>query len=133
NPVTVVVVQPSITNVTKAVTTTGRDPSDAVSYKVTYSNTGNADAFDARVVDPVAATVNLVPGSVVVKRNGVTITTGFTNNSTAAGLDVTLARVAAGDSIEIDYTVTIKATTPAGTVIPNTVTLTYTSLPGPNG
>jgi hypothetical protein len=68
----------------------------------------------------------------------VTISTGFTNNSTAAGLDVTLARVAGtesgpGDSIEIDYTVTIKATTPAGTVIPNTVNLTYTSLPGPNG
>ena len=133
NPVDVVIVQPSITNTTKSVTSTGRDPTDQVSYKVTYSNTGNAGAFDVRIIDSLPSTLTLIPGSVVVKRNGVTIGTGFTNSSTGNTLDLTLAWVGTSDGIEISYTATIKATTAAGTTIPNTVNLTYTSLPGPSG
>jgi fimbrial isopeptide formation D2 family protein/uncharacterized repeat protein (TIGR01451 family) len=139
NPVDVVVVQPSITNTTKSVVSTGRDPTDPVTYKVTYTNTGNADAFDSQIIDVLPNALTLNPGSVVVKRNGTTIFTGFTNNSAGNTLSVTLAQVAGtentgtGDSIEIDYTATINATDPPGSSINNTANLTYTSLPGPNG
>ena len=116
--------QPSITNTTKTVTSTGRDPGDTVSYKVTYTNTGNADAFDAQLIDNLPSTLTLNTGSIVVKRNGTTIATGFTNNSSGNTVDVTLTQVAGtentgtGDSIEIDYTATIKTTDPAGTSSP---------------
>ena len=139
NPVDVVIVQPSITNTTKTVTSTGRDPGDTVAYKVTYTNTGNADAFDVRLIDILPSSLTLNSGSIVVKRNGTTIDLGITNNSSGNTVDVTLTQVAGtentgtGDSIEIDYTAAIKTTDPAGTAISNTANLTYTSLPGPFG
>jgi large repetitive protein len=139
NAVNVVIVQPSITNPTKTVTSTGRDPGDTVSYKVTYTNTGNADAFDAGIIDNLPATLTLNTGSIVVKRNGATLATGFTNSTSGNMVNVTLAQVAGtektgtGDTIEIDYSATMKITDPAASSISNTANLTYTSLPGPSG
>ncbi len=139
NSVSVVIVQPSITNTTKTVASTGRDPGDTVSYQVTCANTGNAGAFDTELVDMLPSSLTLNTGSIVVKRNGSVLGSGFTNNSSGNTVNVTLTQVAGtentgtGDSIEIDYAATINTTDPAGTSISNTANLTYTSLPGPFG
>ena len=131
NTETVTVVQPSITNESKTVQSTGRDPGDTVSYQVTYSNTGNADAFDARLVDILPATLSFNVGSVTETLGGGA--SGVTNNSASNTMDVTIADFPAGGTVQIDYTATILTTDSAGSVIDNTANLTYTSLPGPFG
>ena len=127
----VTVVQPSITNVSKTVQSTGRDPGDTVSYQVTYSNTGNTDAFAAQLIDILPATLSLNVGSVTETLGGGA--TGATNTSASNTMNVTIGDVPAGGTVQINYTATILSTDSAGTVIGNTANLTYASLPGSNG
>ena len=92
------------------------------------------------LIDNLPSTLTLNTASIVVKRNGATHWHRLHQQQPPGTLvNVTLAQVAGsentgtGDTIEIDYTATIKTTDPAGTSIPNTANLTYTSLPGPSG
>ena len=133
NPVSVVIAQPAIANTSKTVTSTGRDPGDTVSYKVTYSNSGDADAFDARLIDTLPSGLTLNTGSITVLLNG--SPAAYTSNTAGNTVDVTLAQVMGTEngtpgSVEIDYTATINTADPAGMAISNTANLTYNSLPG---
>ncbi|VTU01253.1 collagen-binding partial : Putative uncharacterized protein OS=uncultured prokaryote GN=HGMM_F48B01C05 PE=4 SV=1: Cna_B: Cna_B: Cna_B [Gemmataceae bacterium] len=113
------------------------DAGDRVRYAVGYSNgvgPNVSTAYDVRLLDtPPPAKMGVIPGSVAVFRNGVRITTGFTNNSTATAADVTLAQVRPGDVITINYDVVLTVAVVAGETIPNTATVTWTSLPGEQG
>jgi fimbrial isopeptide formation D2 family protein/uncharacterized repeat protein (TIGR01451 family) len=138
--------EPAISGVTKSVVSPTNpqvpdnqihDAGDVVRYAVNASNGVGPDvstAYDVRVLDtPPAGKMVIDPSSILVFRNGVQITTGFTNNSTATTVDVTLAVVAPGDTFTVSYAATLTTTVVAGETIPNTANVTWTSLPGPNG
>lgn len=141
--------EPAITNLTKNAIqapgsddnflpdTSAHDAGDVVHYGVRYSNgTGSnvSTAYDVRIVDALPISkMQFVPGSVRVYRNGSEITGGFTNNSSGNTLDITIDVVAPGDRIAVAYDAVLTTGVVAGETVPNTVDLTYTSLPGTNG
>ncbi len=131
NAIDVTIVQPSITNVAKTVQSTGRDPGDTVDYRVTYSNTGGNDAFQARTIDSLPASLSFNVGSESVTLGGGA--TGVTDNSSGNTLDITIGDVPVGGTVQINYTANILTTDTAGESITNTANVTYASLPGPFG
>ncbi|MCH5374964.1 MAG: isopeptide-forming domain-containing fimbrial protein, partial [Planctomycetes bacterium] len=136
--VTVTVAEPSIGALSKTALPTGRfDAGDRVNYSVQYSNgigPSDSTAYDVQLVDPLpAAKMTLDLGSVRVFRNGVEITTGFTDNSTSNTVDVSVDVVGRGDTIIVAYDVVLTQNVAAGEQIRNAADVTYTSLPGPNG
>ena len=111
------------------------DAGDAVRYRIDVAaaaGTARATLFDVVFADPMPAGETLDPASVRVFRNGVAAA-GFTNNSTPGGVALTFDRVDPGDRITVLYDATLGQSVAAGTSIPNTVTVTGTSLPGPRG
>jgi fimbrial isopeptide formation D2 family protein/uncharacterized repeat protein (TIGR01451 family) len=126
------IVEPSITNVDKQASPTTGDAGDTITYTITYSSASGANnttAFDIRLTDTLPADLTLDVGSITAVTGG-----PFAVNPSAGNtVDVTIASVAAGGSVEITYTATIDQTATAGQTIPNTANLSYTSLPGDNG
>ncbi len=126
------IVEPSITNVDKQASPTTGDSGDTIIYTITYSNASGANnttAFDVRLTDTLPADLTLDVGSLTAVTGG-----PFATNASAGNtVDVTIASVAAGGSVEITYTATIDQTATAGQAIPNIGNLSYTSLPGANG
>ncbi len=108
--------------------TTG-DAGDVVTYRVQYTNAASpaATAFDVRVTDFMNATQFTLTGPITVTLTGGAATA--TNNSAGNNVDVTVATIPPGGRVQIDYTVTLAATIPAGTNT-NTANATFTSLPG---
>ena len=115
-------------------------PADAggtVAYRITFSNATGANistAFDTRVLDTLPASLQLNLGSVIVTLG--TGATGTTNASAGNTVDVTIATIPPGGTVQIDYTATILDAALAGDTVDNTANFTYTSLPGagtPNG
>ena len=105
-----------------------------MAYRITFSNATGASistAFDTRVLDTLPASLQLNLGSVTVTPN-----TGVTNASIGNTLDVTIATIPPGGTVQIDYTATLLVGVQPGATVNNTSSLTYTSLPGagtPNG
>ena len=58
---------------------------------------------------------------------------GVSNASAGNTIDLTVASVPAGGSVQVDFTATVINNVLVGTIIPNNAALLYTSLPGPNG
>jgi fimbrial isopeptide formation D2 family protein/uncharacterized repeat protein (TIGR01451 family) len=111
------------------------DAGDIVRYRIDVAaaaGTARATLFDVVFADPMPAGVSLDTASVRVFRNGL-LATGFTDNSTAAGVSLTFDRVDPGDQITVLYDASLATSVAVGTSIPNTVTVTGTSLPGPRG
>jgi fimbrial isopeptide formation D2 family protein/uncharacterized repeat protein (TIGR01451 family) len=111
------------------------DAGDTVRYRIDVAaaaGTARATLFDVVFADPMPAGTTLDPSTVRVFRNGVAAT-GFANNSSAAGVALTFDRVDPGDRITVLYDAVLGQSVAAGTTIPNTVTVTGTSLPGPRG
>jgi fimbrial isopeptide formation D2 family protein/uncharacterized repeat protein (TIGR01451 family) len=112
------------------------DAGDRVRYRVDVAaaaGAARATLFDAVFADPMPTGATLDPASIRVFRNGSQITSGFANTSTAAGVSLTFDRVDPGDQITVLYDTVLATSVAAGTTIPNTVTVTGTSLPGPRG
>ena len=137
-PVTVNVAQPSIPVIAnmKTVFPTSADAGDPVTYTVTFtaaSGADNADAFEARLVDNLAALplTNIVFGAPTF--NGACLSPVVTDSSTATMLDLAFDRLRIGCTVTLTYTAELAATVSPGQLITNTVALTYTSLPGTNG
>ncbi|MBP3959943.1 isopeptide-forming domain-containing fimbrial protein [Gemmata sp. G18] len=114
--------------------TNPHDAGDRVRYRVDYASGVDrftSAAYDVRLTDtPPAGKMVIDPASIVVFRNGVQLVAGFTNNSTGATADVTLARVDPGDVISVLYEVVLTAGVQSGETITNTANVTWTSLPG---
>ncbi len=130
NVANVTIVEPSITNLTKGVSTTTADAGDTVTYTVTYSNTG-ATAFETRLTDVVPAFMTLNVASVSVTLGGGAA--GITNSSAANNVDVTIASIPAGGTVSVTYTATLNANVTPAQVLTNGAQLVYTSLPGATG
>ena len=109
-------------------------PADAggvVTYRITFANaTGSniSTAFDTRVLDTLPASLQLNLGSVIVTLGAGAI--GPTNASAGNTVDVTIATIPPGGTVQIDYTATILDAALAGDTVDNTANFTYTSLPG---
>lgn len=129
------VVEPAITSLGKAVVATPSDAGDLVRYTLAFTNSAGANrspAFDVHVVDALSSFLTLpVPASdiSVVAPAYATVT----NSSTSGMVDVTISELRPGDGVSIQISARVVASAPNRQVIPNSASLSYTSLPGPNG
>lgn len=124
-PVTVTIVEPSITDVQKSIVGfTGT----TVTYRVTYTNTGTATAFDVRMVDDLPAQLTLSVASISTASEGGASVTSYASSGNT--VDVSVDAVPVGGTFAITYTATLTGAAPT---ISNTAHVTYTSLPGPRG
>ncbi len=130
NTSNVTIVEPSITNLTKGVSTATADAGDTVTYTVTYSNTG-ATAYEARLTDAIPAFMTLNVASVSVTLGGGAA--GVTNATAGSLLDVTIGTIPTGGTVSITYTATLNANVTPAQVLTNGAQLVYTTLPGANG
>jgi uncharacterized repeat protein (TIGR01451 family)/fimbrial isopeptide formation D2 family protein len=94
------------------------------------SGANAASGFDWVITDPLPARY-LSPSisSIDAGGSGATVMASFSGNTLNASID----QLDPGESVTIVYTATVDPLTPFGSVIPNTATVTATSLPGPNG
>jgi LPXTG-site transpeptidase (sortase) family protein len=129
------IAEPAITNLTKTVLAPApQDAGDTANFRITYSNPAglpNTTAFEARLTDTLDADLTLNLASINVTLGGGAA--GVTNASVGNTVDVTIATVPAGGSVQIDFTATVVNNVLVGVIIPNEADLVYTSLPGPNG
>jgi large repetitive protein len=131
----VTIAEPVIRNLAKAVTTTPRDAGDTVVYTLTYSNTASsataAAAFDVRLLDTLDANLVLQVVNVTAKPAYASVTDS--TNMPGNAVDLTVSELRPGDGVTVTVTAKVKDAARAGQQIPNTASLTYASLPGPNG
>ncbi len=123
------VAEPVIVDVNKSITTPGVDAGDAVTYRVTFSNSGTATAFDVNVLDLLDATyLDLDTGSITFASTGVV--NGVVNNSSEPGnrVEFQIGEMGVGATVTIEYTAQL--TQAFNDDVSNTVDVTYTSLPG---
>jgi LPXTG-site transpeptidase (sortase) family protein len=144
--VNIVVAEPSL-SLSKVVTTAPTDAGDPMTYTLTITNNSSgvnrATAFDLTLTDNFDANLTgLSVSSVTTTQGGTCVgpsglgTTAFSHNGgvfVGNTLTFTATCLDPGQSITITVTGTVAATAPAGYTIPNSATVTYTSLPGPNG
>jgi large repetitive protein len=134
DPSTLTVAEPSLTIAKTASPTTGLDGGDAVTYTITVTNAAVsaaphvAPAYDLNVHDVLNA--NLVMESVTPSVTGT-----WTDNSNigANTLDGVLDRLDPGFTATFTIHAHVAATVAVGGTIANTVTDSWTSLPGANG
>lgn len=142
NAVTVALAEPSITNLQELVTTTPSDAGDTVVFQLTYSNgaTGayRADTFDVNVLDSLGSNLNLLSVSVTTPAGS--LATDTSTLGIGGVVRVAIDRLApvvdipgAVKSVTITITARVSSTAPNALTIPNTASLTYTSVPGANG
>ncbi|HHB91547.1 MAG TPA: DUF11 domain-containing protein, partial [Anaerolineae bacterium] len=133
-PVTINIVEPSVSIVKTVTTSPPIDAGDEVTYQLTLTNDGAAStAFDLAVDDILDPNLDLTDPNNVTWNAPAYAT--VTNNSDAANDEVHLLidKLEPGDQVTILITVTVRNSVNAGEIIPNQADLTYTSLPGPNG
>ncbi|MCL4207221.1 MAG: isopeptide-forming domain-containing fimbrial protein [Pirellulaceae bacterium] len=123
---TVEIVEPALA-ATKA---GGAMTPDGVTYVVSIANSGNASAFDVRVLDAIPAALTLTVGSIQVTSSGPPPVFDA-SGSTSALLDVVIEEIPAGETVVVRYTTVI--VDPSTPTIPNFVDVDYTSLPDSNG
>lgn len=134
--VEVCVVEPRLFNFGKTAGCATGDAGDLVPFKLSFTaGNGPLDtaAFDVRVTDALGTNFIMNTGSLVVKRNGILMTGGFTNASTTSLEDVTIDRVNPGDHIEVLFNTNVSNTVSPCQNIENEAHFSYTSLPGSNG
>ena len=137
NAVEVTVVEPRINDVAKAFAGSGNpvtadgagDAGDTATYRVTFSNTGDAAAFETRVRDAFPDGVTLTGYTLT----GASVATNGDNNQATPGanvLDLTLEPLGPGATVTLDYTVRLDADVQAGQDLGSSVVVTYSGLPG---
>ena len=128
--VTVQVVEPAITNVTKTVSPGPYDAGNNVTYTITFSNATGANsstAFDVSLTDVVPAFLTNVRNLVATSGGTVTgLTGGISGNTVTVAAD----SIAPGGSVTITFVATVVNGVPANQVVTNTSSVVYTSLPG---
>ncbi len=98
-----------------------------VNYTITFSNTGNATAFDVQVTDLLPSGLALDIPSMNIVSSGAT---GIANNSLGNAIEVVIDSLAVGGSVTITYSATLSGSAAAASLT-NDANITYTSLPGP--
>ncbi|MBN2388221.1 MAG: sortase, partial [Anaerolineales bacterium] len=135
NLVEVTVVEPSITfGKTIEELPTPLDAGGVVHYRITYANASGttvSSAMDVHITDNLAAAL-LLPSTgaphIAITTSG---TVGaITNNSTPSHIDITIASVAPGGSVTVDFYPVIQASASPGQIIDNLGNSAWTSLSG---
>ena len=120
------------------------DSGGKITYRLAIANATGADvapAYDLVLNDTLAPelTLDTLPASLAITTSG-TVGAIDTSSSavhtppvTASYVEVHIASLAPGASVQVDYTATINDSITAAEVISNTGNLTWTSLPGPQG
>ncbi len=136
NNVKVTTTEPIISALNKSVLpVTPLDAGDTLTYTLTYTNTGsgvyNVAGFDFVMTDTLDA--NLVPQSVSGTTTGgacgVTPST-FTGNISGQTVTSTVTCLNPGGKVTTTIVAKVVASVPSGLSIPNTASLTWSSLPG---
>ncbi len=133
-PLEVCVVEPRLFNFGKTADVAMGDAGDSVPFTLSFTaGNGPLDtaAFDVRLTDNLAPYFNL--NSVLVKRNGVVLSSGFSNLSAGGVADVSIDRVNPGDHIEVTLKTTVSNQVAPCQNIENEAHFSYTSLPGAKG
>ncbi|EIJ43114.1 putative collagen-binding protein, partial [Beggiatoa alba B18LD] len=140
--VTVTIVEPEISNLTKTIsssTATPPDEGDTLVYQITYSNTGTAPAYDVLLTDflddadkvaPFDGSLELVDARIAssspaLNAGDITITENFTDNSA----EILINTLEIGQSVTVEIEVKVKAGTAPATDLDNTADISYNSLP----
>ncbi|MDP1546138.1 MAG: SdrD B-like domain-containing protein, partial [Anaerolineales bacterium] len=135
NNAQVTIVEPAITSIAKAVTTTPTDAGDTIQYTLTFENTGTTPAFDIGISD----TLNAILGTPVTVGGS---TTGGACGSTASTVSgsysaptvtATVTCLNPGGTATVTIDATVVDTAAAGRTFTNSASLNYTSLPGTTG
>ena len=128
NVVPAVIVEPAGGLVKQEVTPFPGAPPNAAFYRLSYTNTGTADAYDVRIQDPLPASLPLLPGSVSVNSaNPCTLHPAPLASNTIV---VTCPSISHGSGVSILFSV---VGVPLCQTVTNQATLTYSSLPGLHG
>ncbi|MEZ0397354.1 MAG: sortase [Anaerolineales bacterium] len=135
NSVDVTVVEPSITfNKTIVSLPTPLDAGGVVHYRITFANATGAtvsSTMDVHITDALAAALLLpstgAPDLVITPSGSVG---AITNNSTTSNIDITIASVAPGASVTIDFYPVIQSNVTPGQLIDNLGDADWTSLSG---
>ena len=118
------VVEPNLT-IAKTVSPNPVVQGGTVTYTVTITNAGTADAFDVVFTDTLPAGLTPIAGSL-------TFPTGCTGTLVGQSISVACPTIPTGGSVTITYkAVANPATCPA--TLTNQAKVTWTSLPGPQG
>ncbi|MEG2194369.1 MAG: SdrD B-like domain-containing protein, partial [Terrisporobacter sp.] len=103
---------------TKSVDNLYANVGDTLTYTLTFKNTGNVNANNVIITDPLPAGTTLVPGSLI-------SSIPYTGTDLASGLTLT-APITPGQTLTITYKVLVGNTIPTPNPIPNTATSSYT-------
>lgn len=137
NTVSALVVEPSL-SVTKVVSTTPQDAGDTLVYTITIealSGAARTSAFELDLSDTLDANLELQTVTPITVPGYATLV----DNSVPASnlVSVEIDRLDPGDTVVLSVEAVVTALAPAGQTIPNTIDLTYSSLPeagtAPNG
>ena len=125
----VTIVEPLISTVNKTVSPGTAEAGNTVTYQVSFTNTGTATAFDVAVSDTLPGQLQLNTASVSGTPTGTVtgISTAATSGNTVR---VSVASMAPGASVTINYSAVVQISIAPGQSVPNTARVTYTSLPG---
>ena len=135
NTVTVTVVEPVIT-FTKTIVSTPSplDAGGVVHYQISYANGSGATistALNVNITDALASELLLpstgAPDLVITPSAGVG---AITNSSTTSNINISIASVAPGASVTVDYYPVIQESITLGEVVSNSGISTWTSLTG---
>ncbi len=131
NSVTVRLAEANLSNLTKTVNVSGPDAGDTIVYTLAFSNpstVNTAPAFDVHLLDTLDG--DLIFQSVAISGSGYV---NAVDNSISPTVDVSIDEVDPGGSVSVQVTAVIVDDAAFGSTIPNSASLTYTSLPGTNG
>ncbi|MEM1081530.1 MAG: hypothetical protein AAGH65_08100, partial [Pseudomonadota bacterium] len=123
-----------VINVNKTVSPTVADADDSVSYTLVVSNNNgnnNSPAYEVVITDPLQSGLDAY-SNIVLSPSGCP-SPGIVDSSTATDIDVAVAVMAPGCSIEITFDATLLNTVQPGVDLENTANAIYSSLPGSNG
>jgi uncharacterized repeat protein (TIGR01451 family)/fimbrial isopeptide formation D2 family protein len=146
NTVTIRVAEPSL-SLSKIVTTAPTDAGDPITYTLTITNNSRgvnrATAFDLELTDTLDTYLNINSVNIVSSQTSPCVgpsgsgSTPFTANYSWSGTPTTVTVTATcldpSQTITVTINATVSASAPAGYTIPNSATVTYTSLPGSKG
>ena len=128
NNASVDVVEPSIANVDKSASVPSGDAGDTVTFTVTYSNTGNANAYETLFEDTLPSEYTLNVASVNVVLGGGA--TGLSDTSAGNKVEFSVSDIPVGGTVSVTYDATLNASVQPGETLTNTGCVGYTSLPG---
>lgn len=133
-PVTTTVVSPQLTLTKSGTPTSGLEAGDNVTYTLTLTNPGGANAstaFDARILDVLPADLRATAINNVALNGGATTDSALAITGGGTGLDGQFD-IPVGGSVVITYTANVQVSVNPGASETNNAELTWTSINGGN-